>query len=295
MFTRPKEIAPLQMARAMACTVPGARRQPSSRTTSRVHVLAQALERRRPQRAGAGPLRELHHARPAAAPRRCVPFGGWRPSNGESSRAQRLELAHEQRQRGLGEAACPPCRRTAARRPRRARPPPARPSVSPRPPSPGSQPPITTSCEGRFLTLIQARRAPARLVRRVQPLGHDALEALRRARPPAAPRRRPRGARASRQLGPVQLELGQQPAAVGVGQRQRRVALQPQQVEGHVGHRHVAHPPPDRRVRGQVHARLEQLEARAARRRRTPRPRRRGSAGASPARRPSRAPPGSAA
>ncbi len=113
------------------------------------------------------------------------------------------------------------------------------------------------------LDLDPRRRPAARLVRGVQALGHDPLQPLglaglqqRRAvslavrgRPPARP---------------VELECRQQLAAVRVGQRQGGVALQPQQVEDDVCHRHVAHTPLHRGRRRQVHPRLEPLEARPA-------------------------------
>src|SRR4051795_10045528 len=75
MFTRPKLIAPLQIARAMACKVPGsarratrgseiARRPPYGSGVPddrrRLGIRDEALERRRPERARPRPLAELH-------------------------------------------------------------------------------------------------------------------------------------------------------------------------------------------------------------------------------------------
>ena len=66
----------------------------------------------------------------------------------------------------------------------------------------------------------------------------------------------------ARQLGPVEAEVGEQPAAIGVGKRERRVPFEPEQVEDHVRHRHLGHLAPDGGVRCQVHPTLEEPEAR---------------------------------
>ncbi len=67
-----------------------------------------------------------------------------------------------------------------------------------------------------------------------------------------------------RQRRALQLQRLQQPAAVLVAESERRVPVEPQQVEDHVRDGDLAHLAPDGRVRGQVHARLQALEARPA-------------------------------
>ena len=97
---------------------------------------------------------------------------------------------------------------------------------------------------------------------RVQPLGHDPLQALglgggeqRRAVADVVRRRLPGRA--------GELQLGQPPASLHVRQLQQRVPVQPQQVEEHVDDRLGLREPAHLTLRGQVHAPLQALEARA--------------------------------
>ena len=131
-------------------------------------------------------------------------------------------------------------------------------------PSPGTQPPTTTSWRVVFLIFSHDGCAPPRLVLRVQALGDDALEALLlggreqlltvaddvvgHAPAPAV----------------AELELGQARAALGVGQVHERVPVEPQQVEDDVGDRRLLGQAPDGRLRADVHAPLQRAEARLA-------------------------------
>src|SRR5439155_13734671 len=103
--------------------------------------------------------------------------------------------------------------------------------------------------------------APASwLVLRVQPLGHDALEASLGARlehrlaGSLLERRRLPG-------GPGELEALQRQAAVRVAVFHPRMALLPEEVEDHVRDGDLFHLPPDLGVRRQSHALLDLLEA----------------------------------
>src|SRR3954463_14587437 len=114
-----------------------------------------------------------------------------------------------------------------------------------------------------FFALAPARTAPPRLVRRVEPLGDDALEALLGGRLEdllAVPRdvvgRAPAVA--------VEVELGEPRAALLVGQVHERVPVEPEEVEDHVGDRRVLRQPPHRVLGGEVHAPLQRAEARLA-------------------------------
>ena len=80
-------------------------------------------------------------------------------------------------------------------------------------------------------------------------------------------------------------------AALGVGQRHRRVAVEEQHVEDRVGGRDVLHAAPMRAVGGEVHAAAGGARSSAARPRRRSRSRRRASTRACRARRPARAAP----
>ena len=65
-------------------------------------------------------------------------------------------------------------------------------------------------------------------------------------------------------MGAAQLEPLEQLAALRVGQREQRVPVQVEDVEEHVGDGDVAHGAAHRGLVGQVHARLQALEARPA-------------------------------
>ena len=97
MFTRPKEIAPLQIARAMAPKLPGPERfrQTSKRACVGVSPRGRrrlgSMSSRRPLNEGARSVPARVHSRnstraTSAGSTNTVPFGGWRPSKGESSR-----------------------------------------------------------------------------------------------------------------------------------------------------------------------------------------------------------------
>ena len=135
------------------------------------------------------------------------------------------------------------------------------PSRPERPPSPGSQPPITTSVEPTFLTLTQPE------VRRPGVYGQSSRLAItpssrwaRVASSSAAPS--PTWWAGACQVGPGELELGQRGAALVVAQLQQRAAVEVEQVERDVVDRVLCASRRDRVLGGQVHAALELLEAR---------------------------------
>src|SRR6202171_1830456 len=113
------------------------------------------------------------------------------------------------------------------------------------------------------LDLLPDAAALARLVRRVEPLGHDALEPRLAARlehlRPASLFERRRLPRRAFQL--QRLELL---PPVDVGLFQQRVPVLPHDVEQHVGDRDLFHLAADLRLGGEAHALLDLLEARAA-------------------------------
>src|SRR5712691_4184301 len=113
------------------------------------------------------------------------------------------------------------------------------------------------------LDLHPQAASPARFVRRVQLLAHDAFEAglparLEHGRPATflMRRRLPRGA--------FELQSFQRLAPARIGFLQQGMSIAPHDVEKHVGDRDLLHLPSNLRLRGQPHALLDLLEAWAA-------------------------------
>ena len=114
------------------------------------------------------------------------------------------------------------------------------------------------------LDLQPALRAAAGLVRAVEPLRDDALEAVLEAR-----REHGRAVaddvigRAPRRA--LEPEVREQLAALGVGQLEQRMPVEPQQVEDEVRDRHLLGEAAHRGLAAHVHPRLQASEARAGR------------------------------
>ena len=105
MLTRPKLMAPLQIARGMASQryLRGIPNPPLGMRILRALVVAEPLERGRPQRPRRGPFAVLRLGHePWLHEDRAL--RGLAPVEGRLVAAQRLEVAHERVQRGLGEA-----------------------------------------------------------------------------------------------------------------------------------------------------------------------------------------------
>ena len=135
-----------------------------------------------------------------------------------------------------------------------------------RPPCPRRQPPTTNSCRETFLILRQSGERQARLVDRAQPFGHDAFQAV------VAGDRQDAGARVAGERGRdlpaafavAQAEAFQQLAPLRVRHLQQRLPGCVQHVEDQVGGGDPVGQPGRGRRRGDVHARLQLGEARAA-------------------------------
>ena len=301
MFTRPKEIAPLQIARAMPQPYPSRAKLDAAASalalSPRARPAAGSTSGRRPLNEGARrvPVR-VHSANSTWATSRgstkTVPLGGWRPSNGESSRRSGSSSRMVAASVSCGEAGAhlAGVQQAPIRRGRRR---PARRAWRSALPSPGEPAADHDLLRRAVLDLDPRRRAAARLVR-ASPAAwprSPRAPAASLASSSAAPS--PSRCAGARQLGPSSSSSASSLRRSRVGQRQGGVALQPEQVEDHVGHRHVAHPPLHRGGRGQVHPRLEPLEARPATRVEGHDLAVEDECAASPAPRPARGPPGS--
>src|SRR5258708_505951 len=117
------------------------------------------------------------------------------------------------------------------------------------------------------LDLLPDAAALARLVGRVEPLGHDPFEPRLAAR---LDHRRPASFLVWGRLprGAVQLQRIELLAPVHVGLFQKRVPVLPHDVEDQVGDGDLLHLPADLRLGREAHALLDLLEARASRPRR---------------------------
>src|SRR5918996_3334993 len=258
MLTSPKLIAPLQIARAIATNLPVLNGRTSfTDAILRVLVGSKALERGRAQGPASGPFAEFDRGHEAGLHEDRA-LRGLAAAERAVVAPERLELAPEQRERAFGEAGAdlprvhqPAVLHDANRECAEMG---AAPALARRPAADHDV------LEVHVLDLDPARRAPARLVGGVEALGHYPFDAELpggceqcAALAAVIGRGAPRRAR--------QLEGLEDLAAILVGQRQRGAAVEVEQVEDDVAHRRVAHAPPDRRVRRQVHARLEPLEA----------------------------------
>ena len=130
-------------------------------------------------------------------------------------------------------------------------------------PSPGSQPPITSSWRADVLDLHpaaeRARRARSGESRRLATMPSSRCSAV------ASQHVAPWPTRCSGvcQRSPLSAERVEQLAPLVVGQLHQRVAVEPQQVEDHVRHRRGLGEPFGLRARADVHAPLQRGEARA--------------------------------
>ena len=190
-----------------------------------------------------------------------VSFGGWRPSNGLSSRSRSASMAPS-RFSSRSSKPVPTCPAYTSR-PSLWTPTTSAPNWVERRPSPGSQPPITTSASRTFLTLTQpCARLPGVYG-----------QSSRLAMIPSSPFARDASSIAApsptwwvgvcQRSSPRRLE--QPLAPLGVGEVDQRVAVEPQQVEDDVVDR--GRSASSRRTWSlgrQVHAALELLEARPA-------------------------------
>ncbi len=110
-----------------------------------------------------------------------------------------------------------------------------------------------------LLDLDPRAAAPARFVGGAAPLGDDALESEARGR---GQERRAFVVRFRRlPVLAVEVQGIEQLAAIGVREPHQRVSIEPQQVEHHVGHGHLAREPANPGCVLDVHAALERLEA----------------------------------
>src|SRR5918998_6527744 len=258
MLTSPKLIAPLQMALGIQPNLLRARTLPFlAHAFLRVLVGPQALEGRRAHRSAPRPLAELH-ARHQARLDEDGPLGRLAAAEGRVRTAERLELALHLGERRFREARAhlAGVEQLAvlvdARHDRSERLGPA--ALAWRPAADHHV------LLADVLHLHPAGRAAAGLVGGVEPLRDDPLD-------PQVPRGGEQGAAVAAVVGgdapgrALELERLEHLAALLVAERQRRAAVEIQQVEGDVGDGDVAHPAPHGRVRGEVHPALEALEA----------------------------------
>ena len=208
-------------------------RRPSRRPTSSARlVLAQPLVGRRAQVPVVRPLDELDLADEPARPRRRRPCGR------AASSASRRTVAHARAAAAAEQAVdlrspkpvpTLPTQRSSpvSRRARRARATQGRPTGGP---GRACQPAITNSCRSCVLIFSHSRvRRPSR--RASRPLGHDALEA---ASQPRTARRRPRRPRRAARRRAAGRSSRSSRSALAERQRDERLAVELEQVEGDV-------------------------------------------------------------
>src|SRR3954452_8714255 len=268
MLTRPKLMAPLQIARGMSCKIPvwrylafstGGNLRFSHRLDG-VLVGPEALEGGGAQGAALGPLAELdsgHEARLYVA----RALRGLAALERALVGLELVELALDEAQRLVGETRSDlpgVAQHAVLHHPDDQRAQPVAAAALARRPAPDHD-----VLEADVLHLDPAARAAARVVGAVEPLRDHALDALQ---PRRLQERRALAALVARRapIRALELALLEQLAALLVGQGHRRMSVEVEQVEDDVRDRRVLHAAPDGRVRGEVHARLEPLEARPA-------------------------------